>query len=358
VVATVIESSESSSLSEAGTKFFFSSNGTGVDLKYLGAAVTVGQFGGWSPISAEKTATGYDVIWNLAGTDEYKEWSTNSNGNFVANITGGVVSGESSKLQAIEVALNQDLNGDGIVGTSATVIQATGNVEVSLSHMTQAAAIAAGATLELTGADSGAITFNGTTGVLVLDHSSLFTGELINLTGNGNPSSSDQIDLKDIAFGTGTTESYVGNSAGGVLTIKDAQNDTANISLVGNYTNSTFTLSSDGHGGTMAIDPPKESFSFASDSAPSNPPTTPSVTVGVAGNDGFIFHHSASGNFDSQSSFAHDVLSLVAENNHLFALANDAPSDHHWTDAGHVADFSHLGFTGAHFAQADHFLLQ
>src|ERR1700722_16903891 len=101
--------------------------------------------------------------------------------------------------------------------------------QVTLSHMTQAATIDAGATLELTGADSGSITFGGATGTLVLDHSSSFTGKLINLTGNGNPSSSDQIDLKDVAFGSGTTDSYAGNSSGGVLTISDAQHHTANI---------------------------------------------------------------------------------------------------------------------------------
>src|ERR1700736_2342116 len=97
-------------------------------------------------------------------------------------------------------------------------------------HTTQAATIDAGATLELTGADSASITFSGSTGTLALDQSTLFTGELINLTGDGNPSSSDQIDLKDIAFGSGTTESYAGNSSGGILTVTDTQNHAPNIS--------------------------------------------------------------------------------------------------------------------------------
>ena len=116
--------------------------------------------------------------------------------------------------------------------------------------------VAAGATLDLAGAYSGSVSFSGSTGTLALDQSSLFTGTISNLTGNGNLSSSDQIDLKDISFGSGTTVSYAGNASGGTLTVTDAQNDTANLKLAGNYTNSTFTLSSDGNGGTTVVDPP------------------------------------------------------------------------------------------------------
>ena len=37
--------------------------GAGPSLKYNGAVYAAGQFGGWSPISAEKTASGYLVAW-------------------------------------------------------------------------------------------------------------------------------------------------------------------------------------------------------------------------------------------------------------------------------------------------------
>jgi hypothetical protein len=140
-----------------------------------------------------------------------------------------------------------------------------------------------------------------------------------------------------------------------VLTVKDAQNDTAKITLEGNYTNSTFTLSSDGHGGTIAIDPPKDGFNFASNSAPTNGPTTPSVTV--TENDGFVFHQPIGGNFDGQSGFTYSEFASTVENSHLLALANDAQSDHHWTDAGHITNFGHPGFTTAHVPQADYFLV-
>jgi hypothetical protein len=91
---------------------------------------------------------------------------------------------------------------------------------------------------------------------LILDHAGTFTGQVLGLSGNGNPLQSDVIDLRDIAFGPGTTASYVGTVMGGVLTVTDAQKDTANILLIGDYLNSTFSVSSDGVGGTSVVDPP------------------------------------------------------------------------------------------------------
>ncbi|MGB7099584.1 MAG: hypothetical protein WBD95_12580 [Xanthobacteraceae bacterium] len=116
--------------------------------------------------------------------------------------------------------------------------------------------IATGATIEIAGADSGTVTFEGATGTLKLDDAPAFSGQIFDFTGNGNVSSSDQIDLKDISYGPETTASYTGNASGGALTISDAQHDTAQITLVGNYENSTFTVSNDGSGGTLVIDPP------------------------------------------------------------------------------------------------------
>ena len=127
--------------------------------------------------------------------------------------------------------------------------QATAGFEV-------AETIATGATIEIGGADSGTVTFAGATGILKLDDAPAFSGQIYNLTGTGNLSSSDQIDLKDVSYGPGTTVSYTGDASGGTLTVSDAQHDTARISLVGNYENSTFTLSNDGSGGTVVVDPP------------------------------------------------------------------------------------------------------
>ena len=84
--ARVIESAGSTSLVAVGTKFFLDSISTGSDpsLKYGGADVVAGQFGGWTPIGAEQTASGYQVAWKVPGADQYSVWTTDSNGNFIS----------------------------------------------------------------------------------------------------------------------------------------------------------------------------------------------------------------------------------------------------------------------------------
>ncbi|SHJ84911.1 Tryptophan-rich Synechocystis species C-terminal domain-containing protein [Bradyrhizobium lablabi] len=360
VQTPAIESSGSTSLVQVDNNFYLdnTSTGSGPEIKFAGAAVVAGEFGAWTPIAVEQTATGYDVAWKIAGVDEYGVWYTDSSGNFISNTA--VVSGNSSLMDSFESIFHQDLNGDGIINTPSTVIEATGNVLLTLSNVTQAATIDAGSSLELTGADSGTVKFSGVTGTLVLDNSSLFTGQILNLTGDGNPSSSDQIDLKDISFGAGTTYSYAGNASGGILTIRDAQNDVANLSLVGNYTNSTFTLSSDGHGGTIAIDPPKDGFHFASTPAVTTGSTASSVTLGGAANDAFIFHTPPGGASATPDSVALDGSGSPVESSHPTAPANDAQSYHQGIDAGHDAGLDHSGsanVANAHVAWLHDFMI-
>ena len=107
----------------------------------------------------------------------------------------------------------------------------------------------AGATLELASTYPGTVTFASTTGTLKLDNSANFAGTVAGMTG------SDTLDLADINFATIGTPSFSGTSTGGTLTVTDG-NHTANIALLGNYIAATFTVSSDGHGGTFVVDPP------------------------------------------------------------------------------------------------------
>ena len=94
------------------------SSGSGPELKYAGAAVVAGQFGAWTPIGAEQTATGYEVAWKVTGADQYTVWNTDSSGNYVSNAFGAV-SGASSALESLETSFHQDLNGDGTIGIPA-----------------------------------------------------------------------------------------------------------------------------------------------------------------------------------------------------------------------------------------------
>jgi hypothetical protein len=255
LLTTVIESNGSTSLTEVGNQFYLYSGGVGPALTYGGAAVVAGQYGAWAPIAAEQTASGYEVAWKLAGADQYTVWSTDSSGNYLTNVIG-IVSGTNSTLQSLEPSFYQDLNSDGFIGSPSTVIEASGNVIVSVPSFAQSATIDSGATLELTGADANSVTFKGATGTLSLDHSSTFSGQVVGLTGNGIVANSDVIDLKDVVFAYATVPSYSGSTAGGTLTVGDTKGHVAHVSLVGDYTNSTFTLFSDGNGGTLVVDPP------------------------------------------------------------------------------------------------------
>ena len=104
-------------LAQVGNNYFLDNiNGSGPSLKYGGAAVTVGEFGTWTPIGAVQVAGGgYDVAWKNAATGQYTVWSTDSNGNYLSNIIGAV-SGTSTALESLETTFNQDLNGDGTIG--------------------------------------------------------------------------------------------------------------------------------------------------------------------------------------------------------------------------------------------------
>ncbi|HXV00419.1 MAG TPA: hypothetical protein VG166_07965 [Caulobacteraceae bacterium] len=90
-------------------------------------------------------------------------------------------------------------------------------------------------------------------GTLELAKSRTYTGTISGFTTTGTTA----LDLVDIKFASGTTKAtYSGTTSGGVLTVSDGTH-TAHINFAGNYTTSGWTLSSDGHGGTTVVDPPK-----------------------------------------------------------------------------------------------------
>ena len=64
------------------------------------AAVTVGEFGTWTPIGAVQVAGGYDVAWHDPSSGLYTVWSTDSNGNYLSNLIGAVAGNNS----ALEIA--------------------------------------------------------------------------------------------------------------------------------------------------------------------------------------------------------------------------------------------------------------
>ena len=140
-------------------------------------------------------------------------------------------------------ALSINATGDTNAAPSALAVNAAVPVKTA-----PAVTITDGATAEIDGASAQSVTFTGTTGTLKLDHSLAFSGQVSGLAG------SDAIDLVDVSYGPNTTATFLGNTSGGTLTITNGS-QTANIALQGNYLSSHWTVSSDGNGGTVVVDP-------------------------------------------------------------------------------------------------------
>ena len=133
VTTTVIESFGSTSLVQVGNNYFLDSisTGTGPELMYGGAPLTVGEFA-WTPIGAEQTSGGYEIALKSAATGQYTIWNTDSSGN-VTYDPSGVLSGNSTTLETYETSFHQDLNGDGVIGIPAaagTVIESFGQTSL------------------------------------------------------------------------------------------------------------------------------------------------------------------------------------------------------------------------------------
>ncbi len=81
-------------------------------------------------------------------------------------------------------------------------------------------------------------------GVLVLDQSLAFTGQILRFSAVGG----DALDLRDIGFVDANEATFSGTAKGGVLTVTDGVH-TASLDLGGDYLGSHFVASSDGRGG-------------------------------------------------------------------------------------------------------------
>jgi serralysin len=127
----VIEAFGLTSVAQAGGNYYLNNNssGSGPELKYMGANVVAGQFGGWTPIGAEQTSTGYQVAWKIPGTDQYTIWTTDSSANYTTD--NGSVSGTSLTIESLESSFHQDLNGDGVIGIRARAVADSDPVSVT-----------------------------------------------------------------------------------------------------------------------------------------------------------------------------------------------------------------------------------
>jgi fibronectin-binding autotransporter adhesin len=130
----------------------------------------------------------------------------------------------------------------------------SGGSELVSSGGSALATVISGGTLEVAsgGTASGVIFSSG--GTLQLDSSSHLSGSVSGFH------LGDQIDLRGLAFSSSSStlswkQTTSGANASGTLTVREGRTSTT-ITLVGSYTASNFSATSDGHGGTLITDPP------------------------------------------------------------------------------------------------------
>jgi hypothetical protein len=186
------------------------------------------------------------------------------NGEMVlVNEAGGVIDADDSDGLSIATGANTISN--------AGLIESTGSGGLTIYSAVKNSGTleAAGGPLVVTGAvfGSGVVTVDG--GLAALDSS---FSENVSFTAAGGTLLLAQsqsykgtitgfattpittLELNDIAFGAATKATYSGTTTSGTLTVTDGTH-TARIKLAGNYTTSTFTVKSDGDGGTTVFDP-------------------------------------------------------------------------------------------------------
>jgi len=206
---------------------------------------------------------GVDIV--LAGGIEIGTKA--SNGGIEVESSGGTSLSATVLAGGVEYALSGGLASNTIInggneqilagGTATGAIVEGGGILVVSSGGTINGATMSGGTVEiqsggLTGANP--ITYTGGA-ALILDASTNFNGAIAGFTAAG-----EYLDLRDIAFGSSTSMSFVeaGNNLSGTLTVTDGTH-TAHLNLLGSHTPGQFTSASDGHNGTVITDPPDPS---------------------------------------------------------------------------------------------------
>jgi autotransporter passenger strand-loop-strand repeat protein len=173
-----------------------------------------------------------------------------ANGTVISN--GGRMDADSGGTVSGTTVLSGGVEND--YGSALGITVSSGGAEHVLSGAVLSGATISGGLVDIqSGGTAGTsqINFTSAGGTLQLGDSVHFNGVI---SGFGVPGG---IDLRDIAFGVGTTLGFTeaGDNLSGTLTVSDGTH-TANITLLGQYVAGNFTKQSDGNGGTLITDPP------------------------------------------------------------------------------------------------------
>jgi VCBS repeat-containing protein len=210
---------------------------------------------------AAASAITFDTVTSNGGT-EVLNWTYNPTGPDLDFLKPGDTLNITYQTQVSD--------GHGSVGDQPLTISVVG------TDPTANMSIDSGSILDIGAPSTATVTFannSDTSGLLVLNAPTNFTGLISGFTGNGTLAGSDQIDLKAINYNSSSfSESY--NSTDDTLSVSDGTNSTV-LHFIGNYQAENFNFVADGNGGTIVYDPP-----------------VTSSTASVAANgshDGFIF---------------------------------------------------------------------
>ncbi len=243
-------------IAENGSKFVGAIHGGAGALEIAGGTGTLTGLGGAGSLSGGISAsfTGFGVYVVDAGAN----WTLAGSSTLAAS-------------QMVKVAGTLTA-GAGVSVTNAGAFKAKPGGSVTLGAVNNSGKLkAVGGTLTVTGAVTGAgdgvikdggtlileaaftenVLFKTPTGTLTLADSRAYTGSISGFSTSGGTA----LDLEDIGFVSAGEATFVGTPTSGTLTVTDGTH-TAKITLVGDFTSSSFVASTDGHGGVKVVDPP------------------------------------------------------------------------------------------------------
>jgi len=247
---------------------------------------------------------------------------------------------------------------DGTLTDHGTVEVTDGKLEIAgTAAGTGVFKIDAGATLQLDGSDAVNVTFAGSTGELILKDPAHFTGTVASAT--GSLSTGDKIDLTNIAYSNNDAYTLSYDKSTNVTTLSVTDGSTTDtIKLAGDQTAATWTFSSDGHGGTIAVDPPASTVAghdgSARESAESRGQAAshelPEIRSATSDNDANHF------NFSAPPTNAHNIAGQADENvrplggtgSKSFAADHGALGGHGEDQFVFNANFGHDSNSGFH----------
>jgi len=136
----------------------------------------------------------------------------------------------------------------------------TGDQPLTVTLVDPDVIIAAGGSSQISSSSVDIVLFADSTGTLVLDNPSSFTGKIGGISGSG-----DVIDLDgfnaahDVVVATTGSGSYDGSTGMTSLIVTDqTTSQSVMLNLAGDYSDSTWNVTADGNGGADIVDPPAE----------------------------------------------------------------------------------------------------